>query len=95
MFKPKSLNNSYNLSYNKKQITFNPHIFKRKHRGLDLNKIEHAIRCGHLFKRKCKFPIKLCFKKYFGKQNKTYYVIAINHETFIEVITAWQKKGKR
>jgi len=77
-----------------KEVTFNPHLFKRQHRALDLDKIERAIRSGNILRKKCKFPHKLCFKRYFGKENSTYYVIIINHQRFIEVITAWQKKGK-
>jgi len=36
---------------------------------------------------------KLCFKKYFGKENITCTVIARYHKNFIEVKTGWPKKG--
>lgn len=80
---------------NAKEVTFNPHIFKRKHRNIDLDRIRETIASKSIFPKKCKPPYKLCFKRYFGKINRTYYVIARLHEDFVEVITTWHKKGKR
>ena len=82
--------------YRKKaKITFNPHTFDRKeYWNLDLNKIEETVRTGKIFDKKCEKPNKICFKRYFGKKNITYTVIARYYQDFIEVKTAWPKKGR-
>ncbi|HLC65560.1 MAG TPA: hypothetical protein VJI46_05565 [Candidatus Nanoarchaeia archaeon] len=95
-FIPKSLNNSYNLSYNRETavITFSPHLFDRKeYRNLDLEKIEETVRTGKLHNEKCQEPNKMRFRKYFGKENVTYIVVVRCYNDFIEVKTAWPKKG--
>ena len=79
----------------KTQITFDPHVFDRvDYHNLDLNRIEETIRSGKIFDEKCEQPNKLCFAKYFGKENITYIVIVRCHKHFTEVRTAWSKKGK-
>ncbi len=76
-------------------ITFDAHLFDRKEcRNLDLDKIEESVRTGKMFEEKCKEPNKLCFKRYYGKENITYTVIARYYNNFIEVKTAWTNKGR-
>ena len=76
-------------------ITFDPHVFDRKeYWKLDLYKIEEAARTGKIFGEKCEKPNKICFKRYFGKEKVTYIIITRFHENFIEVKTAWPKKGR-
>tara|TARA_Y100000310_G_scaffold342243_1_gene444543 strand:- start:945 stop:1223 length:279 start_codon:yes stop_codon:yes gene_type:complete len=77
------------------QITFDPHLFDRKdYWKLDLDKIEDTIRCGKIYVEKCEKPNKVCFTRYYGKENLTYVVIVRFNENFIEVKTAWPKKGR-
>lgn len=83
------------LDRKKSEITFHPHTFdKEKYLNLDLNKIEETVRTGRIFKNKCAKPNKLCFKRYYGKENITYTVIVRYYKNFIEVRTAWTKKGR-
>ena len=83
------------LDRRKTEITFDPHLFDRKeYWNLNLDKIEDTIRNGEVFESKCEKPNKVCFKRFFGKENITYTVIVRYHEDFIEVKTAWPKKGK-
>ena len=84
-----------NLDRKRAEITFDPHVFDRKdYWNLDLDKIEDAVRTGKIFDEKCEKPNKICFKRYFGKENITYTVITRYYENFIEVKTAWPKKGR-
>ena len=84
-----------NLDRKKAEITFDPHLFNRKeYWNLDLDKIEETVRTGKIFEEKCEHPNKLCFERYFGKENITYTVIVRYHKNFIEVKTAWPKKGR-
>ena len=77
------------------EITFDPHVFDRKeYWNLDLDKIEETVRTGKVFDGKCETPNKICFKRYFGKENVTYTVIVRYYQNFIEVKTAWPKKGR-
>jgi hypothetical protein len=77
------------------QITFDPHLFdRREYWNLDLEKIEETVRTGKLFEQKCEAPNKLCFRRYYGKENVTYTVIVRYHTHFIEVKTAWPTKGR-
>ncbi|MFH1917324.1 MAG: hypothetical protein ABIJ21_08745 [Nanoarchaeota archaeon] len=77
------------------QITFDPHLFDRKeYWNLDLDKVEETVKSGKIFHEKCEKPNKICFTKYFGKENQTYTVIVRVHKNFMEVKTAWPKKGK-
>lgn len=101
---------SYNLYYNndswigkllerlertKCEVTFDPHAFNRsEYWNLDLDKIEETVRTGNIVQEKCEEPNKLCFERYFGKENTTYTVIARFHEQFIEVRTAWPRNGR-
>ena len=83
------------LDRRKAEITFNPHLFDRKeYWNLDLGKIEKTVRTGKLLDDKCLKPNKLCFKLYFGKENVTYTAITRYYDNFIEVKTAWAKKGR-
>ena len=77
------------------KITFSSHVFDRKeYWSLDLDKIEETVRTGKIFHNKCGMPNKICFQRYFGKENITYIVIVRYHNNFIEVKTAWPKKGR-
>ena len=83
------------LDRKKAEITFSPHLFDRKeYWNLELDKIEETVRSGKVFKEKCDMPNRLCFQRYFGKENITYTVIARYYDYFIEVKTAWPKKGR-
>ena len=83
------------LDRKKSEIAFDPHVFDRKeYWNLDLDKIEETVRAGKVFDDKCELPNKICFKKYFGKENITYTVIVRYHKNFIEVKTSWPKKGR-
>lgn len=62
-------------------------------RNLSLEKIEETIRTEKIKQEKTKFP-KICFTRYYGKENLSYYVIIIKHKNFIEGRTAWKKKGR-
>ncbi len=76
------------------EITFDPHVFERKSsRNLEFEKIKKTVREGHLLKGKCQTPNKICFEHYFGKENQTYVVVTRFHHNFIEVKTAWIRKG--
>lgn len=56
----------------KGEITFDPHAFQRTHYwNLDLAKVEETVRSGQVFLEKCEPPNKLCFQRYFGKENVT------------------------
>ena len=101
---------SYNSDYNaggwidkllekldraKCEVTFDPHAFDRsEYWSLDIDKVEETVRTGSIVPGKCKEPNKLCFERYFGKENTTYAVIARFHEQFIEVKTVWPKNGR-
>ncbi len=83
------------LDRRKADITFDPHLFNRtKYWNLDLDKIEETIRTGKIFNQKCEKPNKICFRMFFGKENITYTVIVRYHKDFIEVKTAWPRKGR-
>ena len=63
-------------------------------RDIDFKKIEETIRTGKFFREKCRWPKKLCFARYFGKENQTYFVVAAIKQKSIEVVTTWEKKGR-
>ncbi len=77
------------------EITFDPHLFdSTEHWNLELTKVEETVRAGKVFPSKSEAPGKLCFSRYFGKENLTYNVITIFHQNFIEVRTVWPRKGR-
>ena len=83
------------LDRRKAPITFDPHVFDRRDcRSLNLARIEETIRTGSIVERTCEEPDKLCFRRHFGKENVTYVVITRFHHKFIEVKTAWKRKGR-
>ena len=83
------------LNRRKAEITFDPHVFdRREYWNLNLDKVEETVRTGKVSEGKCEMPNKICFKRYFGKEKSTYIVIVRYHNNFIEVKTAWPKKGK-
>lgn len=51
------------------------------------------LKTGKIYKKKTKF-LKICFTRYYGKENTTYYVIVLKYKDFIEARTAWKKKGR-
>ncbi len=77
------------------KVTFDRHAFDRsEYWSLNLDKIEETVRTGSIVSGKCEEPNKLCFERYFGKENTTYAVIARFHEQFIEVRTVWPRNGR-
>ena len=83
------------LNRKKCLITFSRHLFDRQdYWSLELDKIEETIRSGKIFHEKCEEPDKICFQRYFGKEKLTYVAIIRIHDNFIEVKTAWPRKGK-
>ena len=77
------------------EVTFDPHVFDRvDYHDLDIDKVEETVRTGRIIAIKCEAPNKLCFERYFGKENITYTIIARFHEEFIEVKTAWPRNGR-
>jgi hypothetical protein len=101
----KCLNNSYNISYNwinllllrRKviSITYSAHAIERNEFwNLNLDKVEKTIRIGRIDYEKSKRPEKVCFKRYYGKENITYVVITRFYSEHIEVKTLWAIKGR-
>ncbi len=77
------------------EITFDPHVFTRQlERNFDLDFVEETIKEGRIVEEKSQLPGKLCLCKYHGKERKTYYVIALLHNEFIEVKTVWLTEGR-
>ena len=77
------------------EITFDQHAFDRtEYYNLDLDKAEETVRTGIVIVGKCEEPNKICFERYFGKENATYCVIARFHQNFIEVKTIWPRNGR-
>lgn len=78
----------------KVQISLSIHFVTRKlDRNLELDKVEETVRTGKIFKQKCRWPKKLCFARYYGKINRTYFVIVAFNKNKLEVVTAWENKG--
>ena len=59
-----------------------------------IDKVEETVRTGKILTKKCEKPNKLCFFRYYGKENQTYTAIGVCRKYFIEVITTWLKKGR-
>lgn len=78
---------------NNKPVTFNLHLYKREINRRLLDKIQEIVKTGKVEKKKSEFP-KVCLTRYYGKENKTYFVIIVDHKELIEVITSWTKKGR-
>lgn len=90
----KSLNIGYNISYNNKVIRYSLHFLsRRKSRLLDLGLVEKAIKTGQVNKDKSRHN-KVVLERYFGKINKKYVVVLVEFREYVEVKTAWCKKGK-
>ena len=76
-------------------ITFDPHVFIRQtERNFDIDFVEETVRTGQIVQEKSVPPNKICLKKYHGKERRTYFVVALIHQDFIEVKTTWLKKGR-
>jgi len=83
------------LNRRKAFVAFSPHLFDRgEERHLNLDYVEQTVRSGKVVVEKCRRPGKFCFERYFGKENRTYTVIALFHEDFVEVKTCWTRKGR-
>lgn len=76
------------------ELTFNEHWFKRRHRNLEKEKCVETVRIGKVVLLKSLWPGKIVFKKYYGKDNETYVVVALFMKHQIEVKTAWKKIGR-
>ncbi len=76
-------------------IFYDPHYFVREgERSLDIDLVEKTVRMGAPTKDKSTFPDRICFKMYFGKSNETYEVPVKVHKNFLEVKSAWKRKGR-
>ncbi|HLC71159.1 MAG TPA: DUF4258 domain-containing protein [Candidatus Nanoarchaeia archaeon] len=76
------------------EITFDPHVFTRQiDRNFDIDFVEETVRTGDVVEEKSSPPEKVCFRKYHGKERRTYYVITLFHSDFIEVKTVWLEQG--
>ncbi|MBU1626908.1 hypothetical protein KKB18_06015 [bacterium] len=54
-------------------ITYDPHLIIREgHRNLNLDRVEETVRFGKIDYSRCERPGKICFVRYFGKENMTY-----------------------
>ncbi len=77
------------------EITFDPHVFTRQlERNFDIDFVEETIRTGQIEENKSNPPLKICFKRYHGKERQTYRVITLFHQEFIEVKTVWLTSGR-
>lgn len=87
-----------NLDRKKAEITFDPRshtINKIAFENLNEDNVEETVRTGSIINEKCEYPGKLCFQRYFGKENLTYIVIVIYHKYHIEIKTVWVKEGRK
>lgn len=76
-------------------IFYDPHYFAREaERNLDVDLVEMTVRMGTPIVRKCTFPDRICFRIYFGKTNETYEVPVKIHKNYLEVKSAWKRKGR-
>lgn len=76
-------------------VTISAHALDRAaYWNLDLEKIEETMRFGTLWKDKCEFPNKICYQRYYGKENITYVTIVKYYQDFIEVQTIWPQQGR-
>jgi hypothetical protein len=76
-------------------IIFSKHLLdKQVYWHLDLDKVEETVKTGSVAEDKCGMPCKICFERYFGKENITYVVIAWFEEDYIEVKTEWSREGR-
>ena len=86
------------LDRKKAPITFDPRghtIDKIAFENLDEGNVEKTARTGKIVIKKCKYPRKVCFQRYFGKENLTYVVIVVYHKYHIEIKTVWTDKGRK
>jgi len=83
------------LNRRKARVTFDPHALDRaEYWNLDLEKVDDTVRTGSVVRGKSEKPNKLCFKKYYGKENITYIVMVRYYIYLIEVKTVWPKQGR-
>ena len=76
-------------------ITFDSHVFTRQlERNFDLDFAEETVRTGAIVEEKCELPTKWCFRKYRGKEKRTYHIIVLVHQHFFEVKTVWLTPGR-
>lgn len=76
-------------------IFYDPHYFVREgERNLDIDLVEKTVRMGSPQSSKSTFPDRICFKMYFGKSNETYEVPVKIYKNFLEVKSAWRRKGR-
>lgn len=94
-----SYNNWIRLQLNridmkKASITIARHaIRKAEYEDISYAQIQDAVRTGRIITYKCEWPNKLCFKKYFGKDNRSCIAIVLFKAWRIEVKTVWQTTG--
>jgi len=97
---------SYNIRYNwireqlnrldrkKARIIIHAHALeKAAHERFTIEQLRETVQTGRLVEKKCGYPNKLCFKRYFGKENRSCVVIMLFEKEHIEVVTIWQTDG--
>lgn len=77
-------------------IAIGLHALKDKNLDFDdLDLTKEIVRSGRIFERKSTERKKrICFKKYYKKEGKTYFVVAEYHLDIITIVTVIKKKGK-
>ena len=76
-------------------ILFEAHYLAREtERNLNVKLVERVVRTGRPVIEKSTFPDRICFKMYVGKTNETYEVPVKIRKDFLEVKSAWKRKGR-
>ena len=78
------------------RIIVGKHALKDKNLDFyDLELVENTMRFGKIFERKSREnKNRICFKKYFKKEGKTYFAVTDYCSDFITLVTVIKKKGK-
>ena len=78
------------------QILFSEHAANDK--NLNIEDVGNAIKTAQIGKvdeeKSTKEKERICFKNYFAKKGKTYFIIVEYYQDFIKIITVTKKKGK-
>jgi len=76
-------------------IFYDPHyLIREAERNLNIDLVERTVRLGSSVFRKSSPPDHVCFRMYFGKSNETYEAPVKIHKHFLEVKSAWKRKGR-
>lgn len=84
------------LNRNKAHVLFSEHAAKDKNLGIeDVDNAIKTVQIGKVDKEKStKEKERICFKNYFDKKGRTYFVVVEYYHDFIKIITVNKKKGK-